>query len=162
MAVLRPAGPADAAAILALVRGLAAYEKLADAVVATQDDLAAALFGPQPRVFCDLAEVDGAPVGMALWFYTFSTFRGRHGIWLEDLFVDPAHRGRGIGGALLAGLAARCAGEGLARQEWAVLDWNAPAIAFYEAQGARLLPDWRLCRLDGPALSLLGRPRSTA
>ncbi len=152
---IRPARPGDEETVYALVRGLAVYEKLAHEVDATAADLGTALFGPQPRVFCDLAERDGAPVGFALWFYTFSTFRGRHGLWLEDLFVEPEHRGGGVGKALLAHLARRCVAEGLARFEWNVLDWNAPAIAFYTAQGARILDDWRSCRVEGAALTRL-------
>ena len=99
--------------------------------------------------------MDGAVVGFALWFYTFSTFRGRHGIWLEDLFVRPEARRAGAGTALLRNLARRCVAEGLGRFEWSVLDWNEPAIAFYRAQGARLLDDWTMCRVDGPALTAL-------
>ncbi len=152
---VRPARPGDEAAIVALIAALARYEKLDRAMESTAADIAAALFGENPRVFCDVAEVDGAVVGFALWFYTFSTFRGRHGIWLEDLFVRPEARRAGAGTALLGSLARRCVAEGLGRFEWAVLDWNAPAIAFYRAQGARLLDDWRLCRVDGPALEAL-------
>ena len=118
-------------------------------------DIAAALFAASPEVFCDLAEVDGAVVGFALWFYTFSTFRGRHGIYLEDLFVRPEARRAGAGKALLCNLARRCVDEGLGRFEWSVLDWNEPAIAFYAAQGARPLAGWSMCRVDGPALAAL-------
>jgi GNAT superfamily N-acetyltransferase len=104
--------------------------------------------------------VDGKAAGFALWFYSFSTFRGRHGIYLEDLFVRPEHRGAGVGKALLVNLAQRCVQEGLGRLEWAVLDWNAPAIAFYRSMGARLLDDWTVCRLDGAALLALGGERT--
>ena len=148
--LLRPATAADAPLILALIRELADYERLLGEVDATEDGLRAALFGPAPRVFCDIAEWQDASdagltdagladdgtqgprtaAGFALWFYNFSTFRGRHGIYLEDLFVRPAFRGRGIGRALLAGLAARCVREGLARLEWSVLAWNEPALVF--------------------------------
>jgi GNAT superfamily N-acetyltransferase len=107
-------------------------------------------------VFCELAEWDGEPAGFALWFYTFSTFKGRHGIYLEDIYVRPAHRGRGIGRALLARLARRCAAEDLGRLEWAVLNWNAPSIAFYERLGARPMSDWTIYRLAGDALGTLG------
>jgi GNAT superfamily N-acetyltransferase len=107
-------------------------------------------------VFCQLAEVDGQPAGFALWYYTFSTFQGRHGIWLEDLFVNPQMRGRGVGKALLANLAQRCVSEGLGRYEWAVLDWNQPSIDFYVAQGAVFMDDWRRCRVSGEALDKLG------
>ncbi|MDB5456006.1 MAG: family N-acetyltransferase [Caulobacter sp.] len=149
---LRPAVVADAALIYQFVRDLAEYEKLLDDVQATQADIAAALFGDRPRAFCDIAELDGAPVGFALWFYNFSTFKGRHGIYLEDLFVRPEARGAGAGKALLANLARRCVDEGLGRLEWAVLDWNAPSIAFYDSLGASALDDWIIRRLDGAAL----------
>lgn len=152
---LRPARPGDEGAIFELVGALARYEKLEGAMVATPADLAAALFAKNPKVFCDLAEVDGAVVGFALWFYTFSTFLGRHGIWLEDLFVKPEVRGAGVGKALLRHLARRCVDEGLGRFEWSVLDWNEPAIAFYRGHGARLLDDWTMCRVDGAALVAL-------
>lgn len=153
---IRPALPADAPIILDLIVGLARYEKLEHKVEATEADIAAALFGPHPRVFCDLAEVDGGVAGFALWYYSFSTFVGRHGIYLEDLYVEPAFRGRGLGKALVVHLARRCVDEKLGRLEWSVLDWNEPAIQFYRAQGARLLDDWTTCRVDGAALSALG------
>jgi diamine N-acetyltransferase len=149
---IRPARVTDTALIFDLVRELAAYEKLSEAVDATPDAIAAALFGEAPKLFCDIAEWGGEPVGFAVWFLNFSTFRGRHGIYLEDLFVRPAYRGRGIGKALMARLARRCLDDRLARFEWAVLDWNAPSIAFYRSIGARVMDDWRICRLTGPAL----------
>ncbi|WP_428031249.1 N-acetyltransferase family protein [Ancylobacter sp.] len=152
---LRPARPDDAALILALVRELADYEKLLHEVAATQADLDAALFGPQPRVFCDIAEWDGAPAGFALWYYTFSTFRGRHGIFLEDIFVRPDFRGRGIAKALMQALARRCVDEGLGRFEWNVLDWNEPAIRFYRSVGAVPLDAWTMQRVSGEALENL-------
>lgn len=152
---IRPAAPADAPLIYDFVRELAEYEKLLHAVEAGEADLAHALFGPQPKVFCDIAELDGAPVGFALWFYTFSTFKGRHGLYLEDLYVSPASRGVGVGKALLAHLARRCVDEGLGRLEWAVLDWNAPAIAFYESLGSVALEDWIVRRLTGELLARL-------
>lgn len=154
---IRSAGAADAALIDKLVRALAAYERLSHEVKAGPEDFARELFGPSPKVFCEIAEWDGVPAGMALWFYTFSTFEGRHGIWLEDLFVEPDLRGRGIGKALLVNLAQRCVRENLARFEWAVLDWNQPSIDFYRAQGARIMADWERCRVDGEALAALGR-----
>lgn len=150
--VLRAAAPADAALIFALVRELAEYEKLAGEVAATEQQIAAALFGREPRLFCDVAEWSGEPAGFAVWFLNFSTFRGRHGIYLEDLFVRPAFRKRGIGKALMARLAKRCAEEGYARFEWAVLDWNAPSIAFYRSIGAQVMDEWKICRLSGEAL----------
>ncbi len=157
---IRPAVPGDAALIHALVCELADYERLSHAVRSTPEELAAALFGEAPRVFCAVAERDGAPAGFALWFYDFSTFEGRHGIYLEDLFVRPAFRGCGIGRALLAHLAARCAAEGLPRLSWSVLDWNEPAIAFYRARGAELMDGWTTCRVSGDALARLARPGS--
>ncbi|HZP18854.1 MAG TPA: GNAT family N-acetyltransferase [Bauldia sp.] len=155
---VRAARPDDAATVAGLVRDLAVYERLEHEAQATPADLEAALFGPQPRVFCDIAEVDGSIAGFALWFYTFSTFRGRHGIYLEDLFVKPEFRGQGAGKALLRGLARRCVSEGLPRFEWSVLDWNEPSIAFYRAQGALLMKEWIICRVDGDALVALGTP----
>jgi GNAT superfamily N-acetyltransferase len=159
---LRPAAPTDAPEILALIRELADYEHLLHEVDATREGLHAALFGPTPRVFCDLAEQDGVIAGFALWFYSFSTFRGRHGIYLEDLFVRPAMRGRGIGRALLSGLASRCLREDLARLEWSVLDWNEPALAFYRTLGARGMKDWIPHRVTGEALLTLagGDPKT--
>jgi GNAT superfamily N-acetyltransferase len=150
--LIRAAVPADAALIFALVRELAAYEKLAGEVDATPERIAAALFSTQPRLFCDLAEWNGAPAGFAVWFLNFSTFRGRHGIYVEDLFVRPAFRAKGIGKALMARLAKRCVDEGWARFEWAVLDWNAPSIEFYRSIGATVMDDWRICRLSGQSL----------
>lgn len=157
MLTLRPADAADTAEILALIRELADYERLLHEVDATERGLHEALFGAAPRVRCDIAEWEGAVAGFALWFYTFSTFRGRHGIHLEDLFVRPALRGRGIGRALLAGLAQRCVQEGLPRLEWSVLDWNEPALAFYRSLGARPLTGWVPHRLTDEALEALAR-----
>ena len=153
---VRPAVAADAALIVKFVADLAAYEKLSHEAKATQGDILRDLFGTDPKVFCDIAEWGGEPVGFALWFYTYSTFQGRHGIWLEDLFVDPAARGRGAGKGLLQHLARRCVAEGLGRFEWWVLDWNTPSIEFYRAQGAILQDDWTKCRVDGEALTKLG------
>ncbi len=150
---VRAARPDDSALIFALVRELADYEKLSGEVDATEEMIAAALFGDSPRLFCDIAEWDGAGAGFAAWFLNFSTFRGRPGIYLEDVFVRPAYRGRGIGRALLTRLARRCVDEGWTRFEWAVLDWNAPSIAFYKSIGARVMDEWKICRLSGEALS---------
>jgi GNAT superfamily N-acetyltransferase len=152
---IRSARPADAALIHGFVRALAEYEKLLHEVDATEADLAGHLFGANPKLFCDIAEVDGAPVGLAIWFYNYSTFRGRHGIYLEDLFVVPEARGRGAGKALLRRLAQRCVEERLARLEWAVLDWNAPSIAFYDSLGATAQTDWIVRRLTGAPLEAL-------
>jgi GNAT superfamily N-acetyltransferase len=153
--VVRPAVPADLALIYGFIRALAEYEQLAHAVTATEADVGQALFGPAPRVFAEIAEADGAAVGFSLWFYSYSTFVGRHGIYLEDLFVLPEARGRGAGRALLSSLARRCVDEGLGRLEWAVLDWNAPAIGVYDRIGAAALDDWTLRRLTGEALKAL-------
>jgi GNAT superfamily N-acetyltransferase len=156
--LLRAARPSDVALVLALVRELAAYERLAHEVDASEEGLGAALFAEQPRVFAKIAEWEGEPAGFALWFYNFSTFRGRHGIYLEDLFVRPAFRGRGIGRALLQRLARRCVEEKLARLEWWVLDWNAPALEFYRSIGALPMDEWTVQRVTGQALlDLAGR-----
>ena len=152
---VRAATPADAGTIHGFILALAEYEKLLDEVDASEADVAAALFGDRPRAFCDIALADGAPVGFALWFYNYSTFRGRHGIYLEDLFVVPQARGLGAGKALLRRLAQRCQDEGLARLEWSVLDWNAPSIAFYDSLGASAQTEWIVRRLtDGPLKAL--------
>ncbi len=153
---VRPATAADVGAIATMVRELAAYEKLSHAARAEAVDFEAALFCATPRVFCDLAEWQGEVAGLAVWFYNFSTFHGRHGIYLEDLYVRPALRSHGLGKALLQNLARRCVAEDLPRLEWAVLDWNTPAVDFYRAQGAVLLDDWTTCRLSGEALASLG------
>jgi GNAT superfamily N-acetyltransferase len=152
---LRSAAAGDADLVLRFIRELAKYERLASEVDASVESIDAALFGPQPRVFCDIAEWDGEPVGFALWFYNFSTFRGRHGIYLEDLFVRESKRGRGIGKALLSRLARRCVAEGLPRLEWWVLDWNEPSIAFYRSIGAQPMDEWTVQRVTGDALSRL-------
>ncbi|WP_127142898.1 GNAT family N-acetyltransferase [Pelagibacterium montanilacus] len=152
---IRRAVPADAERVFEFIVSLAEFEKLGDEVTASEHDIAASLFGPNPRVFCDIAELDGEPVGFALWFYTFSTFQGRHGIWLEDLFVEPEARGNGIGKALLAHLARRCVDEGLGRLSWWVLNWNEDAIAFYTAHGAVMHDEWTTCRVSGPDLLAL-------
>ncbi|KFC66344.1 Histone acetyltransferase HPA2-related acetyltransferase [Devosia sp. LC5] len=154
--VIRPALAADAATIVGFVRALAAYEKLKHEVQANEADIVRDLFGADPKVFCEIAEWQGEPVGFALWFYTYSTFQGRHGIWLEDLFVDPSLRGKGIGKALLINLAQRCVAEGLGRFEWWVLDWNEPSIDFYKSQGGVMQDEWTKVRVDGDALARLG------
>lgn len=152
---IRSAMPSDTRVIYALVRELAVYENLLDVVDATERMIGDALFGQTPRAFCELAEWDGEVVGFSLWFYNFSTFRGRHGIYLEDLFVRPDFRGKGLGKALIVSLARRCVAENLARFEWSVLDWNAPSIAFYKALGATMQDDWTGCRVTGDALAAL-------
>ncbi|WP_396134485.1 GNAT family N-acetyltransferase [Citricoccus sp. I39-566] len=149
---IRPARPEDVPHILRLIRDLAVYEREPDAVRNTEASLTEHLFGEQPAVFCHVVEDQGAVVGLALWFLNYSTWEGTHGIWLEDLYVDPAVRGRGHGKALLLHLAALAARRGYARMEWTVLDWNEPSIGFYRALGAVALDDWTTQRLDGPAL----------
>ncbi len=152
---IRPAAASDAALVFAFIRELAEYERLAHEVDATEDDIATALFGPDPRVFADIAEWEGEPAGFALWFYNFSTFRGRHGIYLEDLFVRPEFQSKGIGRALLRHLARRCITEGLPRLEWWVLDWNEPALRVYRSIGAVPMEEWTVQRMTGEALRQL-------
>ena len=152
---IRPASPADAGLILGFIRELADYEKLLHEVRMSEDDVRALLFAAVPRAFCDIAEIDGDPIGFAFWYYNVSTFEGRCGLYLEDLFVRPAARGRGAGKALLAHLARRCVSEGLGRIQWAVLDWNAPSIAFYDSLGASAKTEWITRQLDGEALRTL-------
>ena len=154
--VIRPAMRADAALIVHFIEALAAYERLSHEAKASEADIVRDLFGTDPKVFCEIAEWDGKPVGFTLWFYTYSTFQGRHGIWLEDLFVDPSMRGKGIGKALLVNLARRCVAEGLGRFEWWVLDWNEPSIEFYKSQGGVMQGEWTKVRVDGEALLKLG------
>ncbi len=152
MLTIRTAEPRDLATIFALVRDLAIYEKLLDAVESSEADLRAALFCEHPRAFCDVAEWSEKgqteAAGMALWFYNYSTFRGRHGIYLEDLFVRPALRGKGIGKALLMNLKQRCIEQKLGRLEWAVLNWNEPAIRFYKSLGAAAVDEWTIFRIS--------------
>lgn len=157
MAAIRFATPADAATILALVRELAAYEREPDAVEATEATLAAQLAEPSPPFECLIAEIDGEAAGFALFFHTYSTWRGRRGLWLEDLFVRPRHRGAGIGRALLVELARVALDRGCARFEWTVLDWNELAIGFYRSLGAAPMDEWTTWRLDGAALAALAR-----
>jgi GNAT superfamily N-acetyltransferase len=149
---VRVASPADIPLILQFIRDLAEYERLLHEVEATEADIRRDLFGENPRCFCDIAEHDGRPVGFTLWFYNYSTFRGRAGIYLEDLFVEPEARGVGAGKALLRRLAQRCVEADLGRLEWAVLNWNEPSIAFYDSLGASAKDDWTVRRLDGDAL----------
>ncbi len=152
---VRSALPADAALIYGFIRDLAEYEKLLHEVTATEADIAKVLFSPNPRAFCDIVEIDGEAMGFALWFYSVSTFEGRHGIYLEDLFVRPQARGAGAGKALMRALAKRCVDEGLARLEWSVLDWNQPAIVFYDGLGASSKAEWVMRQLTGEALEQL-------
>lgn len=159
---VRGAEPGDVGAIHELVLALADYEREPDAVEATPDDFQAALFGPDPRVHAHVAEVRLGErwevAGIAVWFVTFSTWKGRHGLWLEDLFVRPEHRRLGLGRALLAELASVCVERGWPRFEWWVLDWNEPAHRFYESLGARPQDDWTTWRVEGDDLTELGSP----
>lgn len=178
--MIREVRPGDVAAVIALVHELAEYEREPQSCHLTAEQLTAALFGPaeaedgrvslraaaayssagsrpfSPALFGHVAEVEGEVVGCALWFLNFSTWRGAHGIFLEDLYVRPEHRGTGIGRALLADLAAVCVERGYGRLEWSVLDWNAPSIAFYRSLGAAGMDEWTNFRLEGPALDALG------
>lgn len=152
---LRFATAADVPLVLELIRGLAEYERLAGEVVADEATLAAHLFGARPAAEVVIAEHEGAPAGFALFFHNFSTFVGRPGLYLEDLFVRPELRGRGIGETLLAFLARLAVERDCGRFEWAVLDWNQPAIRFYERLGAKAMDAWRVFRVDGPRLEAL-------
>ena len=154
---LRMATAEDVPTILGFIRALAAYEHLEDEVLATDADLHQSLFGSPARAEALLAEIDGEPVGFAVWFYNFSTFRGRHGLFLEDIFVDPAHRGAGIGRAIFRFLAQRAIAQGCARMDWDVLNWNSTAIRFYRSLGAHPLDGWTRQRLTGRALEALAR-----
>ena len=151
-----PASADDVPIILRMIKGLAEYERLAAEVVATEDGLRHALFGPKPYAEVVIGYMGPEPVGFALFFHNFSTFRGAPGLYLEDLFVESPWRGRGFGRKLLAHLARIAVDRGCHRMEWSVLDWNQSAIAFYRTAGARLMDDWRICRLTGDALQALG------
>jgi GNAT superfamily N-acetyltransferase len=157
---IRPAAVDDVPTILSFIRQLADYEQLLDRVVATEAQLRESLFGPAPAAEVLLAFDGATPVGFALFFHNFSTFLGRRGLFLEDLFVAPAARGRGVGRLLLSAVARLAIARDCGRLEWAVLDWNAPAISFYRRMGANVLEDWRVCRLTGEALEAVGRGRA--
>jgi GNAT superfamily N-acetyltransferase len=152
---IQPAAPADVAEIVAMIRELAEFEKLSHLCVSTEADLEHALFAPPARAEVIIGREHGMPVAFALFFHNFSTFLGRPGLYLEDLFVRAAHRRKGYGRALLAHLAGVAAKRGCGRFEWSVLDWNEPAIRFYESLGASVLPDWRITRVTGDALKAL-------
>lgn len=154
---LRPATPADLPAIVGLIRELADFEKLLHLVVVTPESLRPHLFGPRPAAEAVVAEADGAVVAFALFFTNFSTFLGQPGLYLEDLYVQPAHRGQGLGRAVLEHLGALAVERGCGRFEWSVLDWNENAIRFYEKMGATVMPEWRICRVTGEALAGFGR-----
>ena len=154
--VIRRVAESDVPAVVRLVHALAEYEKAAEECHLTEPDLHRALFGADPALFGHVAEVDGEVAGFTLWFLNFSTWEGRHGIYLEDLFVLPERRGSGLGKALLRTLAQECVARGYARLEWWVLDWNTPAIEFYESVGARGMDEWTVHRLTGDALREFG------
>ena len=155
--MIRAATSEDVPTILRLVRDLAEYERALHEVKTTEDDLRESLFGPSPKVFAHVAEHEGEVVGFALWFLSYSTWLGRHGIYLEDLYVDPAMRGQGHGKALLIHLAKIADDRGYGRIEWSVLNWNTPSIAFYESLGARPQDEWTTYRLTATALTTLAR-----
>ncbi|MGE0875595.1 MAG: N-acetyltransferase family protein [Burkholderiales bacterium] len=156
---IRPARREDCRVLHALVRALAEYEKLAHVAVGTEAELCAELFGERPVIEAAIAWEGDAAVGFALWFHSYSTFLARRGLWLEDLFVVPAARGRGYGKALLRHCASHAVARGCGRFEWSVLDWNTPSIDFYRAAGAEVLPDWKICRMTGAALQAFAQAR---
>ena len=156
MATLRAAAPSDVPAIVGLICELADFEKLTHLVEVTPQSLHPQLFGERPAAEAVVAEHEGKVIGFALFFTNFSTFLGKPGLYLEDLYVQPAHRGSGVGRALLSHLAALANARGYGRFEWSVLDWNTDAIRFYERMGATLLPEWRICRVTGEALHNFG------
>ena len=145
----------DAALILSFIRKLAAYEKLLHECVATEDDIRESLFGANPKAFCVIAEADNKPVGFALCFYNYSTFQGKAGIYIEDLFVEEDYRGYGIGKGFFQFLAQKAKDENLGRIQWWVLDWNEPSINFYKKMGATMMNEWTVCRLEGDAINRL-------
>jgi GNAT superfamily N-acetyltransferase len=152
---IRRARPDETGLVLSLVRELAEYEKLLHEFEATEAMLGEGLFCENPKLFCEIAEWDGEPAGFAIWFFNFSTFSGRPGVYLEDLFVRPAYRRNGIGKALLAHLAKQCLTNGWSRLQWSVLDWNTPSIEFYKSLGAVLMEEWTICKVTGQALTAL-------
>jgi GNAT superfamily N-acetyltransferase len=155
MVTIVPAGERDVPAILALIRALAEYERLSHEVIATEADIRRGLFGPRPYAEVILAREGADTVGFALFFHNYSTFLGKPGLYLEDLFVLPDRRGHGYGKALLTALARIAVDRGCGRFEWSVLDWNKPAIGFYRRMGAQVMEEWRICRVTGEALARL-------
>ena len=153
---IRPAKREEVGDVLQLIQDLATYEKAPDQVEASKDDLLNTIFAKDPRVFCDLVEVDGQIAGMAIWFLNYSTWQAKHGIYLEDLYIKPEFRARGYGKALLKHLAQICDKEGYGRLQWWVLDWNSPAIEFYKSFGAEAMDEWTVYRTSGQALKNLG------
>lgn len=158
MTIIRDAIPADCPTILRFIRDLAEYEKLANEVVATEEDLRRTLFCEHPKSFCMIAEEDGVPLGFAVYFYNYSTFLGRHGLYVEDVFVSPQARGKGIGQRLFQALAQRAIERDCGRMEWWVLDWNEPAIEFYRRMNAEAMSEWTVYRLSGASLAALANP----
>ncbi len=153
---IRPARQDEVGIVLQLIHDLAVYEKAPNEVEATEKELLETIFTSDPKVFCDLVEVDGEIAGMAIWFLNYSTWQGKHGIYLEDLFIKPEYRGRGYGKALLKHLAKICDDKGYGRFQWWVLDWNSPAIEFYRSLGAVAMDEWTVYRVSGQALKELG------
>lgn len=153
---IRPAKREEVGEVLQLIQDLATYEKAPDQVEASEDDLLNTIFVKDPKVFCDLVEVDGQIAGMAIWFLNYSTWQAKHGIYLEDLYIKPEFRARGYGKALLKHLAQICDKEGYGRLQWWVLDWNSPAIEFYRSFGAEAMDEWTVYRTSGQALKDLG------
>jgi GNAT superfamily N-acetyltransferase len=154
--IIRPAKSEEVGEVLQLIQDLATYEKAPEQVEASEKDLLNTIFASDPRVFCDLVEVDGQIAGMAIWFLNYSTWQAKHGIYLEDLFIKPEYRGRGYGKALLKHLAKICDEKGYGRLQWWVLDWNSPAIEFYKSLGAEAMDEWTVYRTSGKALKDLG------
>ncbi len=152
---IRPSTEADTAVILSMIQGLADYEKMSDEVTATEASIRSTLFGPKPDAYCLLAFSGDTPVGIAIYFFNYSTFLARKGLYLEDLYVKEAFRGRGYGERILRHLAGIAVAEACGRFEWSVLDWNVPAIQFYEKMGATILKEWRICRVTGEGLKQL-------
>ena len=155
--MIRPARKEEVGIVLQLIHDLAHYEKAPNEVEATEKELLATIFIDNPKVFCDVVEVDGEIVGMAIWFLNYSTWQGKHGIYLEDLFIKPEYRGHGYGKALLKHLAKICDEKGYGRFQWWVLDWNSPAIEFYRSLGAVAMDEWTVYRVSGNALKELGK-----
>ena len=154
---IRPAQRQEVGIVLQLIHDLAVYEKAPNEVEATEKELLETIFASDPKVFCDLVEVDGEIAGMAIWFLNYSTWQGKHGIYLEDLFIKPEYRGRGYGKALLKHLAKICEDKGYGRFQWWVLDWNSPAIEFYRSLGAVAMDEWTVYRVSGAPLKELGK-----
>jgi GNAT superfamily N-acetyltransferase len=154
---IRPAQPQEVGIVLQFIHDLAEYEKAPYEVEATEREILETIFSSDPKVFCDLVEVDGEIAGMVIWFLNYSTWQGKHGIYLEDLFIKPKYRGRGYGKALLKHLAKICDEKGYGRFQWWVLDWNSPAIEFYRSLGAVAMDEWTVYRVSGQALKNLGK-----